>query len=275
MICSGVGGGLPVVDQWWPVVGRCWAVLALGLVVDPSMRQGEAMTAVIAHRGASAHARENTIEAFERAVELNADGIELDVRRTADGMLVVHHDAYLPDGRPIVELRRSDVPPEVPDLDAALEACAGVWVSVEIKNDETEPDFDPHRRVAAQVVELLESLGELDRWRISSFDLATLEEVRRLAPAALRTAWLVERPPAGAVEVLVRGGHHALHPWVAALERSTVDEVHAAGCAVNVWTCNDPVRLRELVDWGVDGVFTDMVDMARDIVDGTAGSAQG
>jgi glycerophosphoryl diester phosphodiesterase len=237
------------------------------------MHQGEEMTAVIAHRGASAHARENTIEAFELAVEMGADGVELDVRRTADGMLVVHHDAYLPDGRAIVELRRSDVPADVPDLDAALAACAGLWVSVEIKNDENEPDFDPDRRVATQVVDLLESLGELDRWRIASFDLATLDEVRRLAPAALRTAWLVERPPAGVVDVLLRGGHHALHPWVATLERSTVDDVHAAGCAVNVWTCNDPVRLRELVDWGVDGVFTDIVDMAREIVDGAARAA--
>jgi glycerophosphoryl diester phosphodiesterase len=231
------------------------------------------MTAVIAHRGASAHARENTIEAFELAVELGADGIELDVRRTADGMLVVHHDARLPDGRAIVELRRSEVPDEVPDLDAALAACTGVWVSVEIKNDEGEPDFDPHRRVAAQAVELLESLGDLHRWRISSFDLATLDEVRRLAPAALRTAWLVVRPPADAVDVLERGGHHALHPWDACLERSMVDDVHAAGYAVNVWTCNDPVRLRELVDWRVDGVFTDVVDVAREIVDGTARAA--
>ena len=70
-----------------------------------------AMTDVIAHRGASRLAPENTIEAFELAVAVGADGIELDVRRTADGVLVVHHDARLPDGRAIVELPWHELPP--------------------------------------------------------------------------------------------------------------------------------------------------------------------
>jgi glycerophosphoryl diester phosphodiesterase len=233
--------------------------------------QGEPMTAVIAHRGASAHAPQNTIEAFLLAVDMGADGIELDVRRTADGVLVVHHDAHLADGRDLVEIRRRDVPPDVPDLEAALEACAGARVVLEIKNDERDPDFDPHRCVAAQVVELLETLGELDRWLISSFDLATIDEVRRVAPDALRTAWLVGEPPTDAVDVLRRGRHHALHPWFTALDRTLVDEIHAVGCSVDVWTCNDPVRLRELVDWGIDGVITDDVEMARSIVDDVGG----
>ncbi len=71
---------------------------------------------VIAHRGASAAAAENTIEAFALAAELGADGVELDARRTADGQVVVHHDAHLPDGRVIVDLSAADLPAHVPTL---------------------------------------------------------------------------------------------------------------------------------------------------------------
>ena len=66
------------------------------------------MTQVIGHRGASRAERENTLEAFHAAVAQGADGVELDVRRTADGALAVHHDAHLPDGRAIVLTRRDD-----------------------------------------------------------------------------------------------------------------------------------------------------------------------
>ena len=68
------------------------------------------LTRVIAHRGASAAERENTVAAFARAVAMGADGIELDVRRTADGQPAIHHDPDLPDGRPIASLLAADLP---------------------------------------------------------------------------------------------------------------------------------------------------------------------
>src|SRR4051812_33810066 len=86
---------------------------------------------VIAHRGASKAERENTLGAFRRARAMGADAVELDVRRTVDGVLVVHHDP-LP----------AELTPHVPTLGDALDACTGMWVNVEIKNDPDEPDFD-------------------------------------------------------------------------------------------------------------------------------------
>ena len=100
------------------------------------------MTRVIAHRGASAAAPENTVEAFRLARTLGADWVELDARRTADGRVIVHHDAVLPDGRVIVELDRADLPPSVCDLSDALDACHGMSVNIEIKNWPADPDFD-------------------------------------------------------------------------------------------------------------------------------------
>ena len=113
------------------------------------------MTLVIAHRGASRAERENTIAAFRRAVEMGADGIELDVRRSADDRLVVHHDAALADGRLIRHTGSADLPDHIPSLAAALDACEGAFVNVEIKNDPSDPDFDPSRR-AAYYVRVLE-----------------------------------------------------------------------------------------------------------------------
>ena len=105
---------------------------------------------MIAHRGASRAERENTVAGVPPGGEMGSDAVELDVRRTADGVLVVHHDPDLADGR--VDRRPAAppiCPPTCPTLDAALDACAGMWVNVEIKNDPDEPDFDPtdsHRR---------------------------------------------------------------------------------------------------------------------------------
>src|SRR3954465_3236369 len=106
-------------------------------------------TRIFAHRGASARYTENTVMAFQGARDLGADWVELDVRRTADGALAVHHDAHLADGRAIVELAAAALPPHVPLLAEALAACAPMGVNVEIKNWPADVDFD----VSATIVE--------------------------------------------------------------------------------------------------------------------------
>jgi len=207
---------------------------------------------VIAHRGASLVEKENTVPAFRRAGEMGADAVELDVRRTVDGVLVVHHD-------PIDAVPAADLPADVATLGEALDACAGMWVNVEIKNESADD------MIADETVAHLLARHTDERWLISSFRLATADRCRQLAPQ-IRTAWLVERTPAGAVERLVERGHGALHPWVEGLTRATVDACHAAGLEVNTWTCDDPGRIAELLDWGVDGVCTNVPDVAVRVV---------
>ena len=219
------------------------------------------MTQIIAHRGASAAEPENTLPAFRRAVGLGVDGVELDVRRTADDRLVVHHDPRLPDGRVIRTTLRDHLPAHVPELDAALEACDGAFVNLEIKNDPREPDFDPTDWVAHRTLALLERRGADARWLISSFCFETVQRCRVLSPR-LRTAWLVGTLDDAIVARTVAAGHVAVHPWVDALEEAMVRRAHAAGIAVNTWTCNDPGRMRELIAWGVDGICTDVPDVA-------------
>lgn len=224
-------------------------------------RYGDAMTLVIAHRGASVAARENTLPAFRRAGKMGADGVELDARLTSDGHLVVHHDPRLRDGRTICETRADDLPKYVPGLNEALDACRGMFVNIEVKNDATEPDFDPDDRALRQVLELLHRRGESQRWLISSFRLDTLAVGRQLVPD-LRTAWLVEEFSTADIEIAADAGHEALHPWVHTLTADLVRAAHGVGLAINTWTCNDPERLAELMAWGVDGICTDVPDVA-------------
>lgn len=221
---------------------------------------------VIAHRGASAAYPENTVAAFRGAAAMGAEWVELDARRTADGALVVHHDAGLPDGRVIVTLPRAELPESVPTLPEALDACAGMGVNIELKNNPPDPDLDPTHGVADATVDLLAERGGRDEVLISSFNPATLERVRERAEH-LATAQLVIEPPADVVDRLLAAGHSALHPYDWFVDEDLVARCHAAGIAVNVWTVDDPERMRVLLDHGVDGICTNVPDVARRVID--------
>ena len=219
------------------------------------------VTLVIAHRGASRSEPENTIAAFERAVEMGADCIELDVRRTADDHLVSHHDPHLADGRIIRETARRDLPASVPELSAALDACAGAAVNIEIKNEQGEPDFDSDDWVLERVAEEVERRGALSRWLISSFRPATVAACRRRLPA-VRSALLTYVADHDTVSAVAAAGHVAIHPWVKRVDEAAIRHAHSLGLAVNVWTCDDPERMQELMAWGVDGICTNVPDVA-------------
>lgn len=229
------------------------------------------MVRVIAHRGASAAAPENTVEAFRLAATLGADWVELDVRRTADGALAVHHDAHLQDGRAIVDLERSEVPAAVPDLATALDACAGMDVNIEIKNWPEDPDYDPAAALVDGVVELIQARDAVDHVLVSCFDVPTLDRVRALDPT-IPTAVLCYPAPGGAEEfvaAVAAGGHRALHPWDLVVDAALVESAHRHGLDVNVWTVNDADRMRALIALGVDGICTDVPDMARAVLEAT------
>jgi len=214
---------------------------------------------VYGHRGASADAPENTLAAFGLARAQGADGVELDVRRSADGDLVLHHDVALPDGRVVVETPTAELPGTVPSLAEALDECAGLVVNVEIKNSPFEPDHDPDRTVADQVVELLQARGGRDHVLVSSFDLATVDRVRALDPS-VPTAFLTFVDPVGAEAVALAAdrGHVAIHPHEGTVDAAFVELAHDAGLEVNVWTVDDPDRIRALADAGVDGIVTNV-----------------
>ena len=225
---------------------------------------------VIAHRGASRAERENTLAAFQRAGQMGADAVELDVRRTADGAMAIHHDAALSDGRLICDLHASELPEHVPFLAEALDACEGMWVNIEIKNHPIDADFDASDTLAASIAGHLEQRGEDHRWLISAFNRQTVDAMRTLRPE-VRTAWLTEGVRDEECERVARDlagfGHTALHPYTKHLTRHCVDVFHAHGLQVNSWTIDDPARMAEVIEWGIDGICTNLPDVALQVRD--------
>jgi glycerophosphoryl diester phosphodiesterase len=230
------------------------------------------MTAVFAHRGCTEGFVENTVDAFAEARRLGADGVELDVRLTADGGLAVHHDAEIPGIGTIDQLEVVDLPAHVPLLADVLAVCEGMVVNVEIKNAPNDPGWDPGEAVAALTAVAIEEAGWTTRVIVSSFQTATLRAVQaadgRLALGAL---WGFGAEAEPALALAVEAGFAAVHPFVASVDPELIERAHAMGLAVNVWTVNAPDDLRALAAAGADAVITDRLREALVAVGGGIG----
>lgn len=230
---------------------------------------GEVNLLIIGHRGASSDHPENTVDAFRGAREQGADWVELDVRITEAGSLIVHHDAWYRDGRTVWGTPPADRPTAVPDLAAALDACAGMGINVEIKNspgdlggDDVPYGVEMADRVLALLAERA-TAGISEDVLISSFDIPTLDRVRAVDPD-MATGFLVfdlDRRP-DALQRAADGGHTAFHPWDPFVDAAMIDACHDLGLRLNTWTVDDPDRMRQLASWGVDGIVTNVPAVA-------------
>lgn len=232
-------------------------------VVSDSESQ-PASTMVIAHRGASADHPENTIEAFVGAKEQGADGVELDVRLSADDVLVLHHDAHLPDGRMVREVLADDLPPSVPNLAEALEATDPLFTNIELKNLRTDPDHDAAEFLSIAVAGLIAAFDAHRRVLVSSFDLDAVLRIRATDPE-VPLGWLVwgQADPAQLIARVEAHALQAIHPHDLLVDAAFVRRAHDAGVKVNVWTVDDVDRGRALVDMGVDAIITNTPRLMR------------
>jgi glycerophosphoryl diester phosphodiesterase len=225
------------------------------------------MTAVFAHRGCTDGHPENTLEAFLEAHRRGADGVEFDVRRSADGALVIHHDALVEGIGLINETAVADLPAQVPLFSATIEACGGMQMNVEIKNKPGDPGYDPTGSLSREVAAELVEHGRLDGVIVSSFDTPTIEAVRAAEPA-LQVGWLLEvtaNLPEATATALDRR-YQALHPFFVAVSSDFVSACHAGGLAVNVWTPNADAHIEAMLDAGVDALITDRLSAALALV---------
>ena len=212
----------------------------------------------IAHRGAPRECDENTLEGFVRAIERGADAVELDVHRTRDGAVVVHHDPVLvsPDGRrtaivdlTLAEVSRCPLPAggRVPTLSAVMDALGDrASVYVELKGE----------GVGEAAVEVSRRHGA--RFAFHSFDHAEVLKLHDRWPD-LHYGLLFD---AGTPEAEMRAARHPvrdLWPHWSLVTQGLVDAAHAAGKRVLVWTVNDPDQAWGLTALGVDGLCTDDV----------------
>ncbi len=221
------------------------------------------MSLVFGHRGCTEGFVENTVEAFVEARRLGADGVEFDVRRTADGALVIHHDAEVPGVGLVHETLFKKLPPHVPLLGAAISACEGMAMNVEVKNWPGDPGYDPSGSLARAVAAELTEQDRVEGVIVSSFDAPTIEAVRTAEPS-LAIGWLLGSAVdlGGALATALDRRYQAIHPYFSLVEGDFAARCHQAGMAVNVWTPNLDPDLAAMFDAGVDTIITDRLTAA-------------
>lgn len=258
-------------------------ILCTGLFyIFDLVRNGSALTdeilvetQITAHRGSSRSAPENTLSAMEAAIAELADSIELDVQLTADGVVVLGHDANLKrvaginraiSSMTFEELRKLDVGSwfseefageQIPTLEEVMEVCRGkINLNIEIKSVGKDSELP------AKVVELILQHGMEEQCVITSTSLSYLKQVKELEPA-LRTGYIISAAygnfySSEAVDFIsVRSSF---------VDERLIENVHAQGKGVFAWTVNSKSEMERLILLGVDGIITDRPVLAREIV---------
>jgi len=241
------------------------------------------MPLIIAHRGASALAPENTMAAFRLAKELNADGIELDVMLSADDHLAVIHDQSVirtTNGQGKVNEMRWDelktldagckfdtrfAGEPLPLLDQVFEELGGQFlINVELKNYATPRDY-----LTEKVIALIQKMGLKESVILSSFNARNFLKAERLEPAIPRGLLTLPGLPGIPYRGWLGKRYHydALHPYFEDVNTRMVSHLHAQGKKVNVWTVDKTEDLLRMRDLGVDMVICNDPAHAREAIE--------
>ncbi|MDJ0953518.1 MAG: glycerophosphodiester phosphodiesterase [Acidimicrobiia bacterium] len=230
---------------------------------------------VLGHRGASAHAGDNTIEAFELALAHGADGVEIDARFTADQVVVLHHDPDVGEMGPLIHHDFAAVRsthPEIPTLDEALAVLGDLIVNVEIKNSPMEPDHDPGHGVADAVARWVNRHDIHERVVVTSFNPDTVAAIRNADPVIVTGQLVnpgVELPEV--IEWVSAAGHGWIAPYVADVVPNAIEvtaAAHGIGLRVAVWTVDDPADIHTLGGAGVDAIIANDPRAALEVLRG-------
>lgn len=207
---------------------------------------------ILAHRGASGHCLENTLEAFRDALLRGADGVELDIHATSDGVLVVHHDPVIPGFGAIAaatalamrSIRLANGEP-LPTLAEALAAIGDAETWIEVKALPEGADQA-----------LLRTIDEAplpSRCAVHSFDHGIVARLGAQRPW-LRRGVLSSSYPADPASMLLGAGATSLWQDWRAIDAELVEAVHRRGSEVIAWTVNDSDTARRLAALGVDAL---------------------
>jgi glycerophosphoryl diester phosphodiesterase len=229
-----------------------------------------------AHRGYARDGDENSLAAFQRAVDLGYRYVETDVRTTSDGVALAFHDNRLDrvtDGRGAVHtqpwsvVRRARIAGRepIPRLSEVLDAWPQLCLNLDVKADAgVRPVLDAI--AAASAMGRVCLTGFADR-RVAQLRWAAPEVVTGLGPRAVAALWTAARrgrpaprQPGQCVQVPPRIGR------LGVVDERFLDTAHAAGLVVHVWTVNDRTEMQRLLDLGVDGVMTDDAPLLRAVL---------
>jgi glycerophosphoryl diester phosphodiesterase len=232
-------------------------------------------TLVFGHRGAMGYAPMNTLPAFELAVDQGADGIELDVRLTADGQLAILHDDTVDatsNGRghiadmTLAQARELDAGAwfdpkfagtRIPTLGEVFEAVGQrLYINVEIKAEVENPTSGIEAKVADEIARF----GLKERVIVSSFNPLTLRRFRAAMPSVAIGYLYMPLIPESITSLMNDLPHEARHPYFEQVNGDYMAWAKAQGYRVNTWTVNDPAKAVELRELGVDAIITNYPD---------------
>lgn len=237
-------------------------------------------TQIWAHRGASAYAPENTLEAFRLALDMGADGIELDIQLSADGELMVLHDDTIDrtssgTGRlsdmTLWQLKELDFSmgmsqyagARIPTLREVYRLLAkrDVIVNVEIKAE--EGNYEQICKKALALEREMEMQGRILYSSFNHYALLTMRQQDPLAKIGLLYECVMVNPQLYAKRI----GADAIHPSrYTLLVPGVVRRCHRAGIRVHTWTVDDPISIRMMLEKGVDAIITNKPDLAKKIL---------
>jgi glycerophosphoryl diester phosphodiesterase len=236
---------------------------------------------VFAHRGGSALAPENTIDAFDNGLALGADGLELDVHLSRDGVVVVHHDRTLDRttalrGPVAARSARELGDAGVPALSDVLARYPGIRIIVELKVNRPE--------LAVAVVDVVRRAGAVERVCVGAFGQRVLRTVRAIEPTMATSAareevrWALYRSWVRWPVMRVAYSGFQVPEWsgrTRVVSPRFVGAAHRAGLAVQVWTVDAEDDARRLLSWGVDALITDRPDIIVPLVKGLGAGGLG
>ena len=245
------------------------------------------MTMVQAHRGASGYAPENTLAAFQMAVDMNADGIECDIHLSKDGVFVVCHDETIDrtsDGSgKINEMTYAEISKHNfgckfhPHYFSAenfltaptLEQMLDVVKDMRVINIEVKEFAGDEAKALNDFYAILEKYGIIDRVIVSSFNVGLLKRLKALHPD-LFTGYLYHPgvksdtyecfPWEVAVQTALDHNCNAIHPEIKSLTKEVVYDAHAHGLKVNCWTANNREMVEKAIEIGCDGLISNYPD---------------
>ncbi|HEV2671189.1 MAG TPA: glycerophosphodiester phosphodiesterase [Gemmatimonadales bacterium] len=223
---------------------------------------------VIAHRGASSIALENSLAAFRAAAGQGADGVELDVHATLDGELVVHHDPSIL-GLPIAQARARDIGElhlangePIPTLRQAL-AVIGPTLKVFVEVKVLDPRWDK------RLLETLDKGPNPAGYAVHSFASPVVRRLGERRPSLPRGI-LSEVATQSPQQTLEDAGAKTLWQERATIDAALVEAVHGLGASIIAWTVDNPADMEGFMRWGVDGICTNHPERARRVVDALA-----
>ncbi len=237
------------------------------------MKVDKSKILIIGHKGASKSEPENTLRSFRKAIELQADYIELDVQVSKDGEIVVIHDYEISKltghsgnvkEMTLDELKQLNIGEgeKIPTLQEVIMLAQGeIGLQIEIKVE----------KIGKKIIEMLRDASLIESTIISSFIHHELVKIKKLEPEIKLGALISERISeprdlTNATKRVIKKKLFAIHPYFAGVNRELIEFAHNNNLKVNVWTLNDKPDMERLIKLGVDGIITNDIALAKELL---------